>query len=187
MYPEGFATYVVPDGRLAGRLCGASRPGHFRGVDTVVLKLFNICLPDRAYFGQKDYQQSVVIRRMAADLNLNLKVVVCPTVRERDGLAMSSRNSYLSPGARPQAACLYRALLAARDALENEGIRDPALVKARMADIIGKAPAARIDYIELVHPESLEPVKKLEGKVVAALAVRVENTRLIDNMVLEAR
>ncbi len=186
MYPEGFATFVEPDKPLAAKLCGAGRPGHFRGVDTVVLKLLNICTPDAAYFGQKDYQQSVVIRRMVADLNLGTQVVVCATVREKDGLAMSSRNAYLNPQERTQAVCLYEALLDAKTAIETEKITDAALVKKRMADIIDKVPAARIDYIEIVDPESLAPLEELSGKVVAVLAVFLGPARLIDNMILNA-
>ena len=186
IYPAGFATCVEPDDSLSKKLCGASRPGHFRGVDTVVLKLLNICAPDAAYFGQKDYQQSVIIRRMVADLNLDVEVVVCPTVREKDGMALSSRNRYLNPRERAQATCLYQALLAAKEAVENEKITDAGLVKSRMADIIGRAPDARIDYVEIVDPDSLEALDKLAGEVVAVLAVFLGPARLIDNMILNA-
>lgn len=186
MYPDAFATYVSPEDSLALKLCGVNRPGHFRGVDTVVLKLLNICTPDFAYFGQKDYQQSVIIRRMIEDLNLDIGVVICPTVRETDGLAMSSRNAYLNSEERAQATCLYRALLAARQAVEDEKISDALVVKTRMVDIIDEAPAARIDYVEFVDPESLESLKRLNGKVVVALAVQIGPARLIDNMVLNA-
>ncbi len=186
VYPAGFATYVVPDSSLAGRLCGASRPGHFRGVDTVVLKLFNMCKPDVAYFGQKDYQQSVVIRRMVRDLDLDLKITVCPTVRDSQGLALSSRNSYLSPRQRKEATCLYQALTDAKKAVESEKFTDTALVKSRMRDIIEKVPQARIGYAEIVDPESLEPVEKIDGRVVAVLAVFIGDTRLIDNMILDS-
>jgi pantoate--beta-alanine ligase len=186
MYPAEFATYVNPDDSLAGKLCGAARPGHFRGVDTVVLKLFNICTPDAAYFGQKDYQQSVIIRRMAVDLDLDIEIVVCPTVREEDGLAMSSRNFYLNREQRAQATCLYKALLAAKNAVKDEKIANATLVKSRMLNIISQASEARVDYVEIVDPESLEPLKELKGQVVAVLAVYVGPARLIDNMILQA-
>jgi pantoate--beta-alanine ligase len=184
MYPPGFVTYVEPDESLGGRLCGASRPTHFRGVDTVVLKLFNICSPDKAYFGQKDYQQSVIIRKMAEDLNLDIEVITCPTVREEDGLAISSRNSYLDPDERAQATCLHKALLAAREAVEQEKITDPELVKSRMISIIETSPSAKIDYVEFIDADSLESLESLDGRVVAAMAVFVGSTRLIDNMIL---
>jgi len=186
MYPEGYATYVEPEGSLTEKLCGADRPGHFRGVDTVVLKLFNICSPDRAYFGQKDYQQSAIIGKMIDDLNLDIDMVVCPTVRESDGLAMSSRNAYLNPDERKQASCLYEALIEAKKAVETEKIADAGLVKARMTDIISKIHGARIDYVEIVHPETLVSLGKLSGQVVVALAVRIGPARLIDNMILSA-
>jgi pantoate--beta-alanine ligase len=186
VYPESFGTYIEPDSSLAGTLCGASRPGHFRGVCTVVLKLFNEAQPDVAYFGHKDYQQSAVIRKMTTDLDLGLEITVCPTVREKDGLAMSSRNSYLNPTERAQAVCLYKALLAAKKAVETEKITDAALVKTRMTDIIKQAPAARIDYVEVVHPDTLAGLEEIRGKAVAVLAVFVGSTRLIDNMVLNA-
>jgi pantoate--beta-alanine ligase len=186
MYPPGFATYLEPEDALGKKLCGASRPGHFRGVDTVVLKLFNICTPHRAYFGQKDYQQSVVIRRMSKDLDLDVEIVVCPTVREEDGLAMSSRNAYLSADERKQAVSLYRALLDARKAVEEEKITEAELVKSRMISIISGAPAARLDYADVVDPESLESLEIIGGKCVAVLAVFVGDTRLIDNMILNA-
>jgi pantoate--beta-alanine ligase len=186
MYPRGYATFVEPESSLAGKLCGRTRPGHFRGVDTVVLKLFNICLPDRAYFGQKDYQQSVIIRRMTSDLNLDVAIVVCPTIREEDGLAMSSRNSYLNKDERRQAVCLYNALLASKQAVEIEKITDAELVKAKMRDIIDSASSARIDYIEIVDPESLESMEKIDCRAVAVLAVYIGATRLIDNMILNA-
>jgi pantoate--beta-alanine ligase len=187
VYPPGFATYVEPDDRLGKKLCGASRPGHFRGVDTVVLKLLSICTPHKAYFGQKDYQQSVIIRRMAEDLDLDVEVVVCPIVREEDGLAMSSRNIYLAPDERRQATCLYQALLAAKSAVEKERFTKAGLVISRMRSIINEAPAARADYIDIVDPESLESMEDIEGECVAALAVFVGRTRLIDNMILNAQ
>ena len=187
MYPPDFATYVVPQKSLAGCLCGKSRPGHFRGVDTVVLKLFNIVMPDVAYFGQKDYQQSVVIRRMVGDLNLNVNIRVLPTERARDGLAVSSRNSYLSPAERKQAVCLYQALQKARELVEKECVTDAAKVRQAMRRIIAKNNLATIDYVEIVHPQTLEPLKTVSGEAVAALAVFVGKTRLIDNIIIRFR
>ncbi len=186
MYPPGFATYAEPEDSLGSKLCGASRPGHFRGVDTIVLKLLNVCKPHMAYFGQKDYQQSVIIRRMVKDFDLDVEVVVCPTVREEDGLAMSSRNAYLSPEEREQATCLYRAMLDAKNAVEEEKITEAELVKSRMTGIIAQAPAARLEYADIVDPESLESLENVNGKCVAVLAVFVGDTRLIDNMILNA-
>jgi pantoate--beta-alanine ligase len=186
MYPDGFVTYVEPEKSLAGKLCGASRPGHFRGVDTVVLKLLNICNPDAAFFGQKDYQQSVIIRRMVADLNVDVEIVVCPTVREENGLAMSSRNAYLTVGQRKDATCLYRALTDAKHSVEQEKITNAGVVKSRMSDIISKVSGTRIDYIDVVDLETLNSLDLLRGKVVAVLAVFLGPARLIDNMILNA-
>jgi len=187
MYPSGFATYVTPEKFLAGRLCGESRPEHFRGVDTVVLKLFNIAMPDAAYFGQKDYQQSVIIRRMVCDLNLNVRIRVLPTVREKDGLAVSSRNRYLSSGESKQAVCLYLALQRARELAQKEGVTDAAKLKDAMRRVIAKYDLAKINYADIVHPQTLESVKTVSGEAVATLAVFVGGTRLIDNIVLSPR
>jgi len=182
IYPAGFQTYVEVE-EVSGPLCGASRPGHFRGVATVVLKLFNIVSPTRAYFGSKDYQQLQVIKTMARDLNLDTEVVACPTVREADGLAMSSRNSYLTPDQRKQAICLYAALQEAQ-ALFTKGETQAEKYLQVMSIRIKKEPGADVDYISLVHPETLEELKTVNGPALAALAVRVGKTRLIDNMVL---
>jgi len=182
MYPPGFCTYVVQE-RLTERLCGAVRPGHFRGVLTVVLKLLHIIPAHRAYFGRKDFQQSVVIRRMVRDLAVPVQVRVLPTVREPDGLAMSSRNEYLSPDERAQAVCLYRALTAAREAFSSGVTRAGRLVEL-MREVLSGFPLARPQYVEVVDPESLEPVREADERSVAALAVYVGQTRLIDNMPL---
>ncbi len=184
LYPEGYATYVEVEGSLTSGLCGASRPGHFRGVATVVLKLFNLVQPDRAYFGMKDAQQVAVIRRMVRDLHVPVAVVGCPIVREPDGLAMSSRNVYLDPEERQDALVLSRSLQAAA-ALVQGGERQAETVIRRMQDLIAAVPSARVDYISLTDANSLEPVSALQGTVLAALAVRIGKTRLIDNTVLE--
>ena len=182
MYPEGYQTYVEVE-HLTQGLCGASRPGHFRGVATVVLKLFNQVQPRAAIFGEKDYQQLAVIRRLAADLNVPVEIVGRPIVREPDGLAMSSRNSYLSPEERAAALCLYKALQAARK-LSNSGEKSREKILAAVRQIITQTPHTRIDYLALVHPETLEEVDTIQGKARLVLAVWVGRTRLIDNMQL---
>jgi pantoate--beta-alanine ligase len=181
MYPPGFQTYLtVKD--VSRPLEGASRPTHFRGVATVVSKLFNIVQPRRAYFGQKDAQQCVVIRRMVTDLNFDLDVVVCPTVREADGLAMSSRNAFLSPGARAAASVLYRALLAAKAAFAA-GEREANTLRRLMQEIIAAEPLARLDYVSVAHPATLTEFTRLEeGPALFSLAVFIGETRLIDNI-----
>ena len=184
MYPEGYATYVNVE-RLTERWEGASRPGHFRGVATVCAKLFAVCRPHRAYFGQKDYQQSLVVRRLAADLELGLEIVVLPTVREPDGLALSSRNVRLSPEERRQAPVLSQALSRARDAARG-GERDAARLAAGIAAHIQGAPLAVLDYVGVCDTETLEPLQKIEGKAVAIVAASFGATRLIDNTILEA-
>jgi len=183
MYPEGYATYVEVE-RLTKGLCGASRPGHFRGVATVVAKLFNIVKPHRAYFGKKDFQQLKVIERMAKDLNFNVEIVGCPTVREPDGLAVSSRNVYLSAEERRSALSLYRALCLARDLVEK-GEKDPKVIVERMREFILSHPHVRkIDYIEIVDSETLERVTEVKEGTLIALAVFVGGARLIDNWVV---
>jgi pantoate--beta-alanine ligase len=174
----------VEVGAVGEPLEGQCRPGHFRGVATVVLKLFNMVQPDVAYFGQKDFQQAAVIRRMTADLNLPLAIRVCPTVREPDGLAMSSRNRYLSPAARQRALVLWKSLQAAVK-LVDEGQRDAETIASRMREVIETAEDAKIDYIALVDPDTFQPVERIAGRTLAALAVKIENTRLIDNCLLE--
>ncbi|HUT10272.1 MAG TPA: pantoate--beta-alanine ligase [Thermoguttaceae bacterium] len=183
VYRAGHATWVEV-GSVAEPLEGRCRPGHFRGVATVVLKLLNMVQPETAYFGQKDYQQALVIRRMAADLDVPTEIRVCPTVREPDGLAMSSRNAYLSPDARRRAPVLYRSLQRAEQWV-GQGERDAAKITTQMREIIVEAEDARIDYVALVDPETLEPVETIRGPTLAALAVRIEGTRLIDNHLLE--
>lgn len=182
MYPEGYQTYVTVE-NLAKPLCGASRPGHFRGVATVVLKLFNQVQPHLAIFGEKDYQQLAVIKRLVADLNAPVEVVGRPIVREEDGLALSSRNTYLSPEERRSALCLSRALTAARrlvSARKNQ--REEILAVVRQ--IISQEPHTRVDYLALVDPDTLEEVATVTGSARLALAVWVGNTRLIDNALL---
>jgi pantoate--beta-alanine ligase len=182
MYPEGYQTYVAVE-HLSQGLCGASRPGHFRGVATVVLKIFNQVQPAVAVFGEKDYQQLQVIKRLAADLNLPVEVVGRPIFREPDGLAMSSRNTYLSPEERQAALCLYRALLAARElVLSGAKSRDSILEAVRQ--IITSTPHTDIDYLALVDPETLREVSAIDTAARLLLAVRVGQTRLIDNTLL---
>ncbi|GAF25912.1 panthothenate synthetase [Moorella thermoacetica Y72] len=183
MYPAGYATYVQVEG-LTEVLCGASRPGHFRGVTTVVSKLFNIVQPDRAYFGQKDYQQALVIKRMVRDLNFPIEIITIPTVREADGLALSSRNKYLTPEQRRSALSLHRALNLGSD-LIKAGEREAAAVRRAMEKEITAWPETRIDYVAISDADTLKPLEKIAGRVLLALAVWVGNTRLIDNVVLE--
>lgn len=183
VYPKGFSTYVNVEGISQG-LCGASRPGHFRGVATVVCKLFNMVRPDAAVFGQKDAQQAAVIKRMAKDLDIPVNIVLGPIVREPDGLAMSSRNAYLTPEERQQAASLHRSLRLARK-LVNNGMRKTGEVRGEMAKLLRReAPLGKIDYIEIVNISTLKPVKNISGKALAALAVKFPSARLIDNIVL---
>lgn len=179
MYPPDFFTYTDMDTITEG-LCGSDRPGHFRGVCTVVGKLFHIVSPDRAYFGQKDAQQLSVIQKMVRDLNFDLEVVGCPTVREPDGLAKSSRNTYLSEEERKQAAVLYRSLQHAEEALAA-GERDVKAIRDAMVHMIAQQPLAKIDYVEFVDWEILQPIKKLKKPALIAVAVKFGKTRLIDN------
>jgi pantoate--beta-alanine ligase len=183
IYPPGFRSYVEVE-ELSKRLEGRSRPGHFRGVATVVLKLFQIVQPWRAYFGRKDAQQARIIGQMAADLNLDTEVVVCPIVREADGLAMSSRNAYLKPDERGAATVLHRALAAARDKIAS-GERDPARLVAAIRGIIAEEPLASADYVEIVDAHTFEPVLRLKGTCLAVMAVFIGTIRLIDNMLIE--
>lgn len=183
MYPRGYATYVTVEGLTDGWE-GASRPGHFRGVATVCAKLFSACRPHRAYFGQKDYQQSLVVRRLVADLNLGLEIVVMPTVRETDGLALSSRNVHLKPDERRQAAILSASLRAAQAAVQG-GVRDAVTLRADIEARIRTAPLAVIDYVAVCDPETLEPLTRIVERAVVLLAVRFGATRLIDNILLD--
>ena len=182
LYGDHHSTYVEETSISLG-LCGASRPGHFRGVTTVVAKLFNMVQPDVAFFGQKDAQQAAVIRRMVADLNYPIRIVVGPTVREADGLAMSSRNSYLSASERRDALCLSRALDLAEQRY-REGTVDSSVVKEEMRELIESCGSSGIDYIEIVDGDSLVPVDRMSGNVLVAVAVRIGKTRLIDNRVI---
>ncbi|MCL5123698.1 MAG: pantoate--beta-alanine ligase [Deltaproteobacteria bacterium] len=182
LYGAGYETFVELE-RLPLPLCGKSRPGHFRGVATIVLKLFNIVQPQRAYFGNKDYQQLQVIKKMVRDLNVNTGIIGCPIVRETDGLAMSSRNSYLSTTERKQAICLYGALMVARR-LFASGESDSKVYIQAMRDKVMAEPEAVVDYISLVDRETLENITIVSGDALAVLAVKIGKTRLIDNMLL---
>jgi pantoate--beta-alanine ligase len=182
VYPEGFDTYVQVE-KLTQRLEGAHRPGHFRGVATVVAKLFNVVQPDRAYFGQKDAQQLAVIRRLTRDLDLTVEVVGLPTVREPDGLAMSSRNMYLSPEERQAAVVLYRSLEAAQE-LWRSGVREASRIRERMSEVLAAEAVARIDYVSVADAETLEELETMDRPALVSLAVRIGRTRLIDNVTL---
>ncbi|WP_296816408.1 pantoate--beta-alanine ligase [Brevundimonas sp.] len=183
IYPAGFSTRVEVDG-VTAPLEGAVRPGHFSGVATVVLKLFNIVRPDAAWFGQKDAQQCAVLRRMAADLDLPVEVIVAPTVREPDGLAMSSRNVYLAPPERAAAVVLIRALRAAEAAFET-GERNADRLREVMSDVLAAEPLARPDYVSIANPDTLAELETVDARgALASLAVRIGSTRLIDNLLL---
>lgn len=181
MYPEGFCTCVDVE-RITSILCGRSRPGHFRGVATVVTKLFNIVAPDYAFFGQKDAQQALVIKRMVDDLNIDVKIVTVPTVREADGLAMSSRNVYLNPEERKAALVLSRSLQQALESFKS-GEKNGAFLRQMVVDLIKKEPLAEIDYVEIYSYPDLEPVEIIKNQALLALAVRIGKTRLIDNVI----
>ena len=183
MYAEDFTTYVNTSG-VTAELCGKSRPIHFRGVCTVVNKLFNIATPDRAYFGEKDAQQLAVIRRMVRDLNMNVDIVGCPIIREADGLAKSSRNTYLSPEERQAALVLSRAIKAGK-AMVQSGEKDGEKVLDEMKRIISEEPLARIDYVEMVKWDTIEVHHRVDGPVLVAIAVFIGKTRLIDNFIQE--
>lgn len=185
MYPPNFQSYVTLE-KVTKMLEGASRPTHFRGVTTIVAKLFNIVQPTRAYFGQKDAQQSVVIRQMVRDLNFNLDVRICPIVREADGLAMSSRNQYLSAAERRAAGVLNRALCAVNLAFEA-GERDADTLRQMMAEIIEAESHAKLDYVSVAHPETLEELSTVKDGALCSMAVFIGKTRLIDNLILEAK
>ena len=183
MYPPGGADIHVVPGKLADVLEGASRPGHFRGVATVVAKLFNIVQPERAYFGQKDGQQLVVIRQMVRDLDFPVEIVAVPTVREPDGLAMSSRNTYLNARERSAATVLYRALMRAQE-FHAEGEQDAEALRAAMLDVLASEPLATADYVSVADPETLEELVLVDSQAMVSLAVRIGGTRLIDNVLL---
>lgn len=183
MYDDGFCSYVDMNG-LTTELCGKTRPIHFRGVQTVVLKLFHIVTPDRAYFGQKDAQQLAVIRRMVKDLNVDTKIIGCPIVREADGLAKSSRNTYLSPEERQAALVLSRSLKTGK-ALVDQGETDASVIRTAITEELEKEPLAKIDYVDVVDFDTITPVQKLTGSVLVAIAVYIGKTRLIDNFIVE--
>ncbi len=180
MYPQPQKTFVDVEG-VTEKLCGEFRPGHFRGVATVVAKLFNIVEPDRAYFGEKDAQQLAVIRRMARDLNMPVEIVEVPTVRELDGLALSSRNVHLSPEERYAAPVLYRSLCAVAE-LVSAGASDPEAIKAHARELLAAEPLVRLEYLEIVDPGEMQPVSRIQGPVRIALAAWLGSTRLIDNV-----
>ncbi|MEK6742899.1 MAG: pantoate--beta-alanine ligase [Nitrospirota bacterium] len=182
MYSERPSVFVNVEG-ISDILEGAIRPGHFRGVATVVAKLFNIVKPCKAYFGQKDFQQCAVIKRMVAGLNLDVEVIVLPTVREADGLAMSSRNSYLDTEQRRKSACLYRALTAGEELIKN-GVREPETIKQKMRAVLVQEKGIEVDYVEVADPDRLTPLETAEGRMVLLVAARLGSTRLIDNLLI---
>ena len=182
MYPKDFNSWVKVNG-ITERLEGASRPGHFQGVTTVVAKLFNIVEPTRAYFGQKDAQQAMVIKKMVAELNMNVAVIVLPTIREKDGLAMSSRNIYLSPEERQAATILFKALTLAQK-LYNNGERNAEYIRQQMVTLINEEPLAKIDYVSIADQNTLEELPTIDRPALTSLAVRIGKTRLIDNILL---
>jgi pantoate--beta-alanine ligase len=180
MYAKGFRTFVDQD-ELPTKLCGEHRPGHFRGVMTVVAKLFSICRPHVAYFGLKDYQQTLIVKRMVVDLNYDIDIRTCPTVREEDGLAMSSRNVYLGPKQRKDATYIYKSLVYARKMIDD-GETSSSRVISEVRRILRKIKGSRVDYIQIVNQDTLEPVREIKGKTLIAVAIRVGKARLIDNV-----
>jgi pantoate--beta-alanine ligase len=183
MYPERFLTHIEVN-EISGRLCGAFRPNHFRGVATVVIKLLNIVKPTRVYFGQKDFQQSVIIKQLVRDLNIGVDVVVCPTVREQDGLAMSSRNAYLSEEQRKAATVIYGCLKEASD-LVRSGIMDGIFIKGFMQERILNVPGiSSVDYAGVYNPETMVEMSEINGDILLAIALKIGNTRLIDNVLV---
>jgi pantoate--beta-alanine ligase len=186
LYPAVFSTYVEVE-KVSDRLCGAFRPGHFRGVATVVMKLFHIVKPARAYFGQKDYQQTIVVKKMVKDLDMGIDIIVCPTVRERDGLAMSSRNAHLEESGRAAATVIHRCLTEAAD-LAKSGIIDISHIKGIMQEKLLHEPlVSEIDYAGVYDPETLDEPAGMSGTVLLAVAVRIGDTRLIDNMLVNVK
>lgn len=182
IYPQSYKTYVEVQ-YLQEKLCGRSRPGHFRGVCTVVLKLFNIINPDISFFGQKDYQQAVILKRMVRELNLEVKIEVLPIIREEDGLALSSRNKYLTQEERKAALVLSRSLKEAKS-MVAKGERDSAMIIKEMKEMIGRESLVKIDYVEIVDTDNLDPVARIEQETLAAVAVFIGKVRLIDNTIL---
>ena len=185
MYPENYATYVTVE-RLTKNLCGSSRPGHFSGVATVVAKLFNIVKPDVAYFGQKDMQQALIIKKMATDLNMDLEIKIMPIVREKDGLAMSSRNEYLSEAERKDAVVLHQSLKQAENLIRG-GEKEAKKIIRAIEETIKSKPTAKIDYVAVVDTKELKDIKTISGEVMIALAVSFGQTRLIDNITITVK
>ena len=185
IYPKDYKSYVLVED-LGNSLCGLFRPGHFRGVTTIVTKLFNITLADTAYFGQKDAQQAIIIKRMTQDLNFPIKIKVLPTIREKDGLALSSRNKYLSAKQRKEALVLYESLKKARS-LINKGERNSNKIKQIITSIITKKKEAKLEYIDIVDTKNLKSLKKIKGEVLIALACYFGKARLIDNIIVKVR
>jgi len=183
MYPDGFSTWVEVKGVLTETLEGTFRPGHFKGVTTVLTKLFNIVLPDYSYFGEKDYQQAMVVKKMVQELNIDTEIILLPTVREEDGLACSSRNSYLSPEERKKAAVLYNSLLKVKQEVER-GEEDPSIITSLIRHLIEKEGSFKIDYVAVVNPDTLEPVDRIRGKTLITIAAWIGKTRLIDNILI---
>jgi len=184
IYPSENLTWVNVE-KLTEPLCGQFRPGHFRGVTTVCAKLFNIVAPDIAFFGQKDAQQAIVIKRMVADLNMPLEIVICPTIREPDGLAVSSRNQYLTEKQRKDATLIYKSLQKCREMIEA-GVTDTQEIIGQIRKILNQIPSAKIEYVSIVNAETLENLDQAAGKVLAAVAVKIGSTRLIDNILVDA-
>ncbi|EOD00444.1 pantoate--beta-alanine ligase [Caldisalinibacter kiritimatiensis] len=184
MYPKGYTTYVEVEGEITNKLCGKSRVGHFKGVTTIVSKLFNIVTPDRAYFGQKDAQQVAVIQKMVRDLNFDIEIIPCPIVREDDGLALSSRNTYLSSSERNDAKVISQSLFKAEQMIKN-GERDVEKIRQFIINKIDLVETSEIDYVEIVNAETLRDINEIKGDVLIALAVKIGKTRLIDNIRLE--
>jgi len=185
MYPSGASAYAYGND-LSRVLCGKSRPGHFKGVYTILVKLFNIVKPDIAYFGQKDYQQTLIVKKLVKDFNFPIRIRVLPIIREQDNLAMSSRNAYLKGRARKNSRCLYQALVLAKKLIES-GERDPERVISRMKQLVKSTELARIDYIEIVDADNLKKLKNIRGKILIALAVYIKRVRLIDNIILNVK
>ncbi|MPW25768.1 pantoate--beta-alanine ligase [Alkalibaculum sp. M08DMB] len=184
IYPEGASTFVEVEGSIVMKLCAHSRPSHFKGVTTVVNKLFNIVKPDNVYFGQKDAQQCMVIKKMVSDLHIDINVVVCPIIREFDGLALSSRNTYLNKKEREQSILLYKSLVQAKLVFDN-GINDVKTIKETIRNIIQKSNLAQIEYIEILGIENFETINVIDRRAIALVAVKFGSTRLIDNVIIE--
>ena len=185
IYPEGASVFVYED-RLSKVLCGKSRPGHFKGVSTVLVKFFNIINPDIAYFGQKDYQQGVIVKKLVADLNYNIKIKILPIIREDDNLAMSSRNVYLDDKARIKSRCIYQSLALARN-LIRKGRRDTDKIILEMTQLIRSKARVKIDYIQILDANSLTKLNLINGKTLIAVAIYIDNVRLIDNIIINVK